>query len=396
MLSRTVLAAPASKVAKVFCLFSSEKKAFLSSCAFVSLVRDICDIECAAGRVPLSHVELAPAAESAPRPPAFLLGPANESLLWEIYGQTHTHAVRCYAIEGAQVAPRGIAIKDRVALHAQTFLQPRHHVVEVCDRLNNTTLPIRHVPGPLAIIYGPGHETWGHWLTDFLPRLWVLHAAGHDLAALRYLVPPDLKDFALKLLRSCGLRDEQLVAYDYWSEVIETDLLLMPTGLRAANRLAACFAEATRFWINRAAPATKTVEPHRKLFVSRASVAQERTLLNRGDIESIAAAAGFEMMRPEALGLLDQIRMFAEAHIIVGEYGSALHGAVFSSPGTIVCALRGTSRHPGFIQSGIGTAMGQDCAYLFMDSSGQDVVQSFAMDTGLFTRALEMLEVWRK
>jgi capsular polysaccharide biosynthesis protein len=328
------------------------------------------------------------------RPPPFVLGPANESVLWEIFGQIETPSVGCYTVADALVAPTGIAIKDGVAFHGEAFQLPYHHVVTVCDRLNTEDLPVRHITGKLAVIYGPGHETWGHWLTDFLPRLWVLHAAGHDIASLRFLVPPDLRDFALPLLRQCGLRDDQLLAYDYWAELLRADLLLLPTGMRAGNRLAPCFAEATSFWLARARRGITASLSTPRVFLSRAGAPQQRQLLNRETIEALARDAGFAVVQPELLTLPQQIALYAGTRILVGEYGSALHNTVFAGARTIACGLRGTSRHPSFLQTGIATALGQDAAYVFAATDGQDVDQRFAIDAGLFRRALEMLALW--
>jgi len=361
------------------------------------LVRDIKEIagHAASGRPPeVTFHPVAPAARSPVRPPLFLLGPANTELLWQIFGQIDTPAIGCYTIRDATLAPTGVAIKNGIAFHADAFIHPRHHVVAVSDRLNTETLKPRHVDGTLAVIYGPGHETWGHWLTDFLPRLWVLHAAGHDLATLHFVMPPDLRDFAWPLLALCGLRDEQFVIYDYWRELIHADCLLLPTGLRAENRLAPCFAQATAFWTGRARAAASAGPGAfgNALYVSRSAAPATRNLVNRNEIEAIARDFGLAPVRPETLSIGEQIGLFSFARTIVGEYGSALHNAVFAAPGAAVCALRGTSPHPSFVQSGIATALGQELGYVFGDTGGQDVRQSFSIAGGYFTRALDILK----
>lgn len=361
----------------------------------MQLVRDIRDIadHWASGDCPrLSYAELAPPGRSAIRPPAFLLGETTAGLLVELFGQVDTPRVGCYGLENALVAPTGIAIKDGIAFHADTFLHPRHHVVEVSDRLNSETLPVRRVAGPLAVMYGPAHETWGHWLVDFLPRLWVLHSTGHALSSLRFLVPPDVGDFALTLLRLCGLRNEQLLAYDYWAELLLADLLLMPTGLRAGSRLAPCFAEATTFWLRLARRDRATAGPER-VFLSRSQAPQARQLLNRQDVEGAATAAGYQLVSPETLTVAEQIELFSGARLLAGEYGSALHNSIFAGPGACVCGLRGTSRHPSFIQTGIASALGQNAGYVFAATDGQDVAQSMCIDIDLFSLALALMEL---
>jgi capsular polysaccharide biosynthesis protein len=359
------------------------------------LVRDIKEIAAhrRSGDAPcVGYHPVAPAAKSVMQPPRFLFGPANDDVLGQIFGQLDTPAVGCYDFGAALVAPTGIAIKAGVAFCAtDAFIHPRHHVVAVSDRLNASPLPVRHVPGPLAVIYGPAHETWGHWLVDFLPRLWVLHASFHALDKLHFLMPPDLRDFAREMLMLCGLRAEQLVPYEYWREVISTDRLLMPTGLRAVNRLAPCFDVATEFWISRARASAGIVvgAGGAALFLSRGAAAQQRQVANRAEIEHIAAAEGLRVVRPETLTVADQISLFSAARILCGEYGSGLHNAVFAAAGSVTCALRGNSRHPGFVQSGVATALRQQVGYVFGNTEGQDVRQSFSIDGRQFREAMK-------
>lgn len=359
------------------------------------LVRDIRDIaaQAASRRQPrLRAVRICPAGHSAPLPPRCILGPADSGNLWDI-AQTETPEIACYTLQDAVIAPTGIPVAGGVALHGQAFLHPRHLVVEISDRLNAETLPRRHEPGPLAVICGPAHETWGHWLTDFLPRLWVLQAAGHDLAALRYLVPDDLRDFAWQLLRMFGLRDDQLVRAHHWREVLHTDLAILPAGLRLHNRFAPCFAEATQFVTARlrAGAGHDAAGPAESLFLSREQAPQDRAMRNRADIARLAEAHGMRIVVPERLSLAGQIALFSTARLIAGEYGSALHNSVFMPPGAQVLALRGTRRHPDFVQSGIATALGQDLAYVFGATEGGDAAHGFTVAPEHVAHALRVL-----
>ena len=325
--------------------------------------------------------------------PAFLLGPATAAVNDELFAQTRLHAIGCYTLNDAVLAPTGIAMKDGVAFSSPAFLHPPHHVSTVVSRFLASDLPSRHVRGPLAVMYGPSHETYGHWLVDFLPRLWVLMQTGHDVHTLRYAVPPDLAPFAAKLLSRVGIRAAQLVPYRYWHEAIHTDLLLMPTGLRLNNRISPLFAEATRFWtagLHRAAAGEPGAGA--RLFVSRAQAPGGRRLLNRDAIEAVAQSRGYVIVHPQTMRLTAQVAVFANASIIAGEYGSALHGSVFAPPGTLTLGLRGNLRHPSFVQSGVAGALGQAAAYVVGETQG-DVEQSFSIRVEDFELALEMANV---
>ncbi len=348
----------------------------------------------ASGAVPrIAFTEHAPAHRSPAPAPLCVFGPAGAALQQELFGQTHLGAVGCYAIEDAILAPTGIAIKDGVAFSSPAFLHPPYHVATVAGRLLRADLPTRHVRGKLAVIYGPGHETYGHWLVDFLPRLWVLAQAGHDILTLRYAVPPDLKPFAARLLARAGIRESQFVPYRYWRETLRPDVLLMPTGLRTHNRMSPLLAQATAFWaagLRRAASSLGGLG--RRLFVSRAHAPSARTLTNRTAIEAIAAARGFFLLHPQRMELAAQVAAFAGARIIAGEYGSALHGSIFAGAGAVTVGLRGNLAHPSFVQSGVAGALRQRAAYVLGEAEGA-VEQRFTVQPEEFERALDVAEL---
>jgi capsular polysaccharide biosynthesis protein len=342
------------------------------------------------GEPPLiDFVQLAPASRSIPPAPLFLLGPANAVVTAELFAQIETGQVGCYRLHGATIAPTGIAIKDGVAFSSTAFIHPPHHVATVTGRLRRENLPVRRIADPVAVIYGPGHETYGHWLVDFLPRLWVLAASGHDLSALHFIVPPDITPVGRDMLALAGIDPAQLITYRYWREVLQADTLLMPTGLRTHNRMSPLFAEATRFWLARL-PASPPRAPVAKLFVSRAGAGGARILVNRDRIEAMAQDAGFTLVHPETLTLRDQVSLLSGAEIICGEYGSALHGAVYAGAGTITCGLRGNLRHPSFIQSGLAAALHQQVGYVLGATEGE-FAQRFTIDPENFRLALELL-----
>ncbi len=346
----------------------------------------------------VGFTQIAPACRRPPPPPLFLLGPANAIVHEEIFGQTALGEVGTYAIEDATVAPTGIAIKDGVAFSSIAFIHPPHQAAAVAGRVLVGDMPVRHVHGMLAVIYGPGHQTYGHWLVDFLPRLWVLAASGHDLSGLRYVVPPELTEDARRLLELLGIGAMQLEPYRYWQEVLRADRLLLPTGLRVHNRMAPQFAAATAFWTDRLRTSAQTAGGgHTRLFVSRSRVIGARIVANRDTIEAIAAARGYAIIHPQDLTLGEQAALFAGARVIVGEYGSALHGSVYAAPGTVTVGLRGTSRHPSFVQSGVAEALGQSAGYVLGETklgyTEGDVGQVFTVQPEDFERALDIAEL---
>jgi capsular polysaccharide biosynthesis protein len=360
----------------------------------ISTIIDIAEHFARAETPSIGFRKIADAVHTSAPTPLFLLGPANQVVHDEIFGQFGVGEVGCYAIEGGAVAPTGIAMKDGHAFTSPAFIHPPHHVGTVIRRLNDADLPVRRVAARLAVLYGPGHQTYGHWLVDFLPRLWVLFRCGYDIESLRFLVPKDLSDLSRRLLARVGIREEQLVRYAYWTEVVEADLLLMPTALRLGNRISPLFREATTFWTRRLLEAGAARSPWgAKLMLSRGGVQQERTLVNRAVIEAIARERGYAIVRPETLSLIEQAAMFRDARCIAGEYGSALHGSVYAAAGAATCGLRGNFKHPSFIQSGVAAALGQHAGYVLGNAEGDEVTHRFSIEPADFERALEIMEL---
>ena len=80
------------------------------------------------------------------------------------------------------------------------------------------------------------------------------------------------------------------------------------------------------------------IEPRRKIFISRRGAATRR-VVNEPELFELCAARGFEMVEPEKFSLLDQVRLFAEAAMIVGPKGAALTNCMFCAPGTKTMVL---------------------------------------------------------
>jgi capsular polysaccharide biosynthesis protein len=343
-------------------------------------------------RADVAVTELAPAALMPMPPPTFLAGDASHVLLDHIYGPVATDAVRCLTIDGGYVAPTGFGVAADIALFSETTMQPAHHVRHIVGALLGSDLPRRYIAGKLAPIYGPAHQTWGHWICDYLPRLHLLTQAGHDLADIRFVMPPDLKAFAADLLTRIGIGPGQIVTYAYGKEILHAGQVLLTTGFRTEDALAAGFEAATEFWQARMGFVRGIQPGRRKIFLSRAGASGERIVTNRQHLEAMAKNRGYEILHPETLSIDAQIDVYANAHSIIGEYGSALHNSVFAPRGVRICALRGTSRHPGFVQTSLCHAMGQKMGYVLGNSEHQNIEQRFRIEPSLFERALTWLE----
>lgn len=329
------------------------------------------------------YVGLSDRCDSLPTPPRFTFGSFDGDLAKRYYHEvlvleTGLFVATGMGLSGTFFLSRGDAIFecDQLHLHAGTL-----DTVAAAHELTRFSRRDRVEAGRCVMLLGPGHTIYGHWLVDFLPKLFVLHAAGYDIDTLRYLVPADTPAFGIALLELIGIGRERLIQYDPLFETVLADELLIPTLVRTNSRTAPPFADAVAFLMGRIAErhAPAPAGHGSRLFISRARAGRGmRRLLNRERIEYLATEAGFSVVHPEQLTLPDQVRLFQGASRIIGEYGSALHGTIFSPPETIVCALRGSgSPIAGFLQSSIGRALGQPTGYVIGPTREGDRLESF-------------------
>ncbi len=327
---------------------------------------------------------------SAPPPrPVFAFGPVGSFLARQMYAQTELRATGCFIIRNAFAGPTGVAVKDGHAFWSDSLNHHRPYVQTVAERLNTGELPVRDVDGPLVAFLGPSYEVYGHFLVDYLPKLWLLEACGFRISRLRFLVPMKPPGWVLDLLLAAGIAQEQLVPYLFNQEMIRTDTLIVPTIMRTYERLSRSFGTATRFWVDRVrARLPEAVGLGDRILVSRADGGETRRFTNRPAIERTAKQHGYAILRPEALCLAEQVAAFASASHVVGEYGSGLHNVVFSQPGTTTCALRGTLRDPGSIQSSLSEALDQTTGYVIGQTTGDDRNHDVTVDMRDFELAM--------
>ena len=347
----------------------------------------------------VSYTKFAGPSVSPPRPPCFIFGAMPGCLAPDLYGQAETGEVGCYRLHEAQLTFDAIILHHGAALWSLALNHPLPHVQAVmsAQAAGWAELPVRRIAGQAAILHGPGFDIFGHWLIDFLPRLYGLHLAGFNIETLRLVLPAATPDFARHILNRIGIPSENLVWHDQHAERIAPDELLVPTLFRLRSRFHPLVVAATRFWRDRFCgdeDGWRADGGDRRIFVSRRRLSSARVVHNRVAIEARAAAAGYEIVFPEALSLFEQIRLFRSATCILGEYGSGLHGSIFARPGTVLCALRGTSHHPGFAQSGLAERFDQNIGYVFGETPEHAGDHAFSIDMAAFEDALAAADCW--
>jgi len=172
----------------------------------------------------------------------------------------------------------------------------------------------------------PDHShVYGHWLTDCLPRLASVDLADPDLTIILPRAPIPAHFESLEML---GLSPTQMLpqpsAHNLRADRV-TLLNLPKIWLRPRQEQV--------HWLRarlNVPPATAA----RRLFVSRGNL--RRRLLNEDEIERLLRGYGFQTIYPHEMTFAEHMRVFGEAQIILGMYGSGMFNAMLAPPGTLV------------------------------------------------------------
>ena len=344
----------------------------------------------------VDFLNLAPATSLLPSAPAFVFGTFPETLGSFYFRHTDLWAIGVFKARGFDVLGAFILLKESRLYCCPEANIHQPYVQAVLQGLGALKAPKQRlcVPGQAVLLAGPGYSVYGHWLVDFLPKLYLLHAAGYDLRNLKFLLPADAPAFGLDWLLLLGIPPENMTRFDPGADIVRVEELLIPTTLHNGARATPLLRESIAFLLglidSRHVP-NPDAKASTSVFISRNKAPQTRVLRNRERIEELATRVGLPMVHPQTLPLLNQVRLFQNASILVGEYGSGLHGSMFSPPGTIVCALRGTADHPAFVQSAFGQILQHPTGYMFGTMSPDNQNGEFEIAEETFDECLRFL-----
>lgn len=207
---------------------------------------------------------------------------------------------------------------------------------------------------------GVAFDVWGHWLVDYLPRFGLVDWMDHGrFASMKILLPSYAPGWVDRFLNiACNVSKENIIKYDPNTEIVLCKKAIVPSYCYT-NEFS--FHSFVKEFYTSLCPRIPENEKNKKLLVSRSDFSHSnRKFPNRELFEAIGRERGYEIILPEKLSLEDQIAIFTQASMIVGEHGSGMHSAVFSSPDTVIGCL-------GFwnaVQLHIGYLMGHQNVYL--------------------------------
>lgn len=206
------------------------------------------------------------------------------------------------------------------------------------------------VPG--TWLYG---GTWfnhfGHFLTETVTTLWP-DVAVDGLVFHPFWFGRDVLPWQAAMLALLGeTRTPTIVG----PHRLRVERLLVPTRPYLPNGYA--LPEAVSVWRRMAAAANRDRPGGgaRRVFLSRAAhhralaaagTPSKRSSPNEAQVDELFRSRGYQVAHAEQLDFADQVRLVADADVVAGVSGSALHLSVFAPPGTRVVEVSDLRARP--------------------------------------------------
>ena len=237
-----------------------------------------------------------------------------------------------------------------------------------------------------------------HWLIECLPRLYILDQFPH-LDNVPLLIDEGLTAQQLDALKIVNSRKHPLITlkkgcaysvkklmmpvmptvihYNYYSPVaFDKDVLISPTAIHYVRNT---IFQSLGF---------TTSKGFRKLYISRKQ-SDYRRLLNLEEIERFMVQRGFEIVFPEALTFANQVKLFSQAQLVVGQSGAGITNLMFCPENCKALIL--INHHPQtsyYLFSNLAQILNIDLQFIPGTDVIEHVDQSLQND---FTIAIETL-----
>jgi len=191
-------------------------------------------------------------------------------------------------------------------------------------------LPRVHRVEKAASITLEHNANYCHFLFEGLPRLRILELCG--VGGKVPIYANARKAFQRELLPLFGVPPERLIAASE-HPLLQAKRLWVPTYPGYQGKFTR---EAINYLRSTILEKLKAESPlrhgSRKIYISRRD-ATSRRILNEAEIEMRLQTLGFECLCLSDLPVLEQLRAFAEARVVVAAHGASLTNIVFSSAG---------------------------------------------------------------
>jgi hypothetical protein len=194
----------------------------------------------------------------------------------------------------------------------------------------------RSLGGRTAIAVTPeAPGNYYHWLIDLLPRVATLRAHDKQGSFDRLLINGGGAPYEKATLQALGVPADKIVYVDA-SDRFQIENAAV-TSMDHASKVVAPWKIKILRRLRDSVPRAEGVGA-RRLYVSRKHAAVRR-VENEPEFEKMLSDQGFTTVAPESQPWANQVRMFADAEVVLAPHGAALANIAFCKPGTLIAEI---------------------------------------------------------
>lgn len=173
----------------------------------------------------------------------------------------------------------------------------------------------------LATITSTGNTGYFHWIFDSLPRIKLLEGVIGEIDYL--IVPYNLKKFHLETLNLLGFPENRLLKIKDGMH-LQCEKLFVPSMPGSTGDMPKWACE----FLRESFLPEGLAEPYRLIYISRGD-ALYREVINEKEVEDYLQTIGFKIFQMSELSFLEQVKIYAEARIVISPHGAGLSNTVF-------------------------------------------------------------------
>ncbi len=196
---------------------------------------------------------------------------------------------------------------------------------------------IHYFDTAVATIAFEGQDNYFHWMLDALPQFHLLDKL--NLSPKKLYIECESR-FQKETLGFLGYREEQIISSKQFP-YISAATLIVPSfpGKSGYPPAWACqFLRETFLPHREQGKLERPDQEYQRIYLSRRS-AKRRRILNEAALVSFLKSYGFIEVQTDHMSVLDQVRLFNNAEIVVAPHGAGLTNLVFCQPQTKVVEL---------------------------------------------------------
>jgi capsular polysaccharide biosynthesis protein len=210
----------------------------------------------------------------------------------------------------------------------------KHRYALVADGIALEAGEVRHLAGTHVSILAGAKRNYFHALMDGVMRLAI--PPPPMLAQAASVVCPQGAVAQSDAIALLDLQAPARMTHVADGQSVRVDRLLLPWTVHGEFQYHPC----VRAWFDRMSASVPDggQDFPRRIYIDRGGVAL-RPLRDEGAVLEAVRQFGFVAMRPEAMSLADQVRLFRGAEAIVAPHGAGLTNLGFCRPGCVVLEL---------------------------------------------------------